>query len=65
VTEVSGKITDISAVSFGATGGRQGTWSTLVQAAKKANGTSFGNLGGATYTTDAFKAALDSALSKF
>lgn len=37
----------------------------LVQLALSAQGTSFGNLSGATYTTEAFRAALDSALAKF
>lgn len=37
----------------------------LVQLALSAQGTNFGNLSGATYTTEAFRAALDSALAKF
>jgi uncharacterized protein with FMN-binding domain len=37
----------------------------LVQYAIQSQGTGFGNLSGATYTTDAFKQALSSALSKF
>ena len=36
----------------------------LVQAALDAQGSGFGNLSGATFTTKAFKQALDSALSK-
>jgi uncharacterized protein with FMN-binding domain len=48
-----------------ATHGRQSAFSPLVQAAIAANGTNFGNLSGATYTTDAFKQALESALGKF
>jgi hypothetical protein len=30
-----------------------------------ANGTSFGNLSGATFTVDAFKQSMESALAKF
>lgn len=37
----------------------------LVQLAMSAQGASFGNLSGATYTTEAFRAALESALAKF
>jgi uncharacterized protein with FMN-binding domain len=36
----------------------------LKDAAIQANGSNFGNLSGATYTTDAYKQAVDSALSK-
>jgi uncharacterized protein with FMN-binding domain len=64
VTETNGKITAIDLVQAGATGGREQAFSYLVTDAISANGTSFGNLSGATYTTDAFKQALDSAISK-
>lgn len=64
VTKTSGKISAIDLVQAGATAGREQAFPTLVDAAISANGTSFGNLGGATYTTEAFKTALDSALSK-
>ncbi|MCX8529917.1 MAG: FMN-binding protein [Rhodoluna sp.] len=66
VTEdTSGKITAIDFIQAGATGGRQQAFSILKTAALNAQGTSFGNVGGATYTTDAFKQALDSALAQF
>ena len=65
VTKANGKITAVNLLQAGATGGRQGAFSYLVQYAIQANGTSFGNLGGATYTTDAFKQSLESALAKF
>jgi len=65
VTKVGGKITAVDLLQAGATHGRQGAFGPLVQAAIQAQGSSFGNLSGATYTTDAFKQALDSALSKF
>ena len=65
VTKSNGKITDIGLLSAGATGGRETAFSYLVDYAIQANGTSFGNLSGATFTVVAFKKALDSALAKF
>ena len=65
VTKSNGSITAIDLVQAGATGGRQTAFPRLVAEAINANGSSFGNLGGATYTTAAFKQALDSALAKF
>ena len=64
VTKTSGKISAVDLVQAGATAGREQAFPTLVSAAISANGSSFGNLGGATYTTEAFKQALDSATSK-
>lgn len=64
VTESNGKISAIDLVQASATAGREQAFSYLVKDAISANGTSFGNLSGATYTTDAFKQALTSALSK-
>lgn len=65
VTKANGKITAVNLLQAGATGGREGAFSYLVNYAIQANGSSFGNLGGATYTTDAFKQSLESALAKF
>ena len=64
VTQVNGKITAIEELTATATDGREQAFPTLKDAAMQANGSSFGNLSGATYTTDAYKQALDSALSK-
>lgn len=64
VTKTAGKITAIDLVQAQATGGREQAFSMLVDAAISANGSSISNISGATYTTDAFKQALDSALSK-
>lgn len=58
------KITDVGLVQAGANGGRESAFSYLVTDAITANGSNFGNLSGATYTTDAFKQALESAISK-
>lgn len=65
VTEVNGKITDITLLKAGATGGRSAAFSYLVDYAIQAQGSNFGNLGGATYTTAAFVQSLDSALAQF
>ena len=64
VTQVNGKITAIEELTATATDGREQAFPTLKDAAIQANGSNFGNLSGATYTTDAYKQALDSALSK-
>lgn len=64
VTKTSGKISAIDLVQAGATAGREQAFSMLVSAAVSANGSSISNISGATYTTEAFKSALDSALSK-
>ncbi|MEN9713711.1 MAG: hypothetical protein RLZZ164_375 [Actinomycetota bacterium] len=64
VTQSNGKITAIDLVQAGATAGREQAFSYLVNDAISANGTSFSNLSGATFTTDAFKQALSSAISK-
>lgn len=65
VTKVSGKITEITYVQAMATHGREQAFPYLVQYAIKANGSGFGNLSGATFTTNAFKRSLESALAKF
>ena len=65
VTEVSGKITDITLLQAGATGGRSAAFSYLVDYAIQAQGSNFGNISGATYTTAAFVQSLDSALAQF
>ena len=64
VTTENSKITKIDLVQSGATAGREQAFSYLVTDAITANGTSFSNLSGATFTTDAFKQALESAISK-
>ena len=64
VTSENSKITAIDLVQAGATGGREQAFSYLVTDAIAANGTNFANLSGATYTTDTFKQALQSAISK-
>lgn len=64
VVRKSQKITAVNLIQAGANGGREQAFPTLVQAALDSQGSGFGNLSGATYTTQAFKQALDSAISK-
>lgn len=65
ITEDNGKITAVNLVQGTATHGRESAFPYLQQYALSAQGSSFANMSGATYTTDAFKQAVDSALSKF
>ena len=65
VTKVDGKITEITYLQSVATKGRAAAFPYLVQYAIQANGSNFGNISGATYTTNAFKQSLESALAKF
>ncbi len=64
VTKTAGKLSGIELIQEGANGGREQAFPILVKAALAANGSNVTNVSGATYTTDAFKQALDSALNK-
>ncbi len=64
VVRTGGKITAVNLIQAGATAGREQAFPYLTDYAIQAQGTNFGNLSGATYTTDAFKQALESAMSK-
>ena len=64
VVRKGGKITAVNMIQSDATAGREQAFPYLTDYALKAQGTNFGNLSGATFTTDAFKQALDSAISK-
>lgn len=64
VTRTSGKITNIGLVQAQASAGRDAAFPTLVQMGVQSQGTNFGDLSGATYTSEAFKQALSSAISK-
>lgn len=65
VTKTSGNISSITYLQKSATDGRGAVFPDLVTAAKSANGSNISNISGATFTVDAFKKALDSALAKF
>jgi uncharacterized protein with FMN-binding domain len=66
VTKIGTKITAVTIISGGT---ESADWASvpavLAKAAVDAQGADFGNIGGATHTTDAFKTALGSALAKF
>lgn len=64
VVRAGGQITAVNLVEGTASAGRDQAFSPLEQNAVASQGSSFGNLSGATYTTAAFKQALDSAISK-
>jgi uncharacterized protein with FMN-binding domain len=64
VTKENGKITAIDLIQAQSSGGRDAAFPLLVKAALAANGSNIGNVSQATYTTNAFKKSLDSALSK-
>ena len=65
VTKTDGSITAVNLIQSGYTRVPQGTNNWLVASAIASQGSSFGNISRATYTTMAFKDALDSALAKF
>ena len=64
VTKEKGAITAIDLIQAKSTGGREVAFPILVKAAIAANGSNFGAVSGATYSTAAFKKSLDSALAK-
>lgn len=65
VTQSSGKITDVNVlVGTGSEPQYTSLISNLAQYAVTANGSNFGNVSRATFTTNAFKQALDSAIAK-
>lgn len=64
VTRDNGQLTAIGLVQAEADNGRDEAFPKLQQAALDANGSSFANVGGASYTSDAFRLALESALGK-
>ncbi len=65
VTKIGNHITEITYLQSVATHGRSQVFPYLVQYAIDANGSNFSNISGATYTTNAFKQSLESALAKF
>jgi uncharacterized protein with FMN-binding domain len=65
VTKTNGAITAVDLIQGSYTKVPNGTNAWLVASAVASQGSSFGNISRATYTTIAFKDALDSALAKF
>ena len=65
VTKTGTKITDVTYIQSSYTRVPGGTLNYLVNASILANGSNFTKVSRATYTTDAYKQALESALAKF
>lgn len=64
ITATAGKIDTINEVQAGASQGYEAAFPLLNEAAIAASSTDFANVSGATYSSDAYKEALVSALSK-
>ena len=64
VTATGGKITAVDTQQSSCSHGWEEAFPMLTAEAIKANGSNFANISGATFTTAAFKQALDSAISK-
>lgn len=65
MTKTDGQITNITMLQGDATNGRAQAYVSLIDATIQVQGTNYGNVAGATFTTDAFKKAIDNVLKKF
>ena len=65
ITKTDGLISSVTMLQGDATNGRGEAYKILTDATIQVQGTSYGNVSGATFTTDAFKLAVESALAKF
>lgn len=65
VTKTDGLISAINLLQGDTSNGRAEAYQILSNATIQMQGTNFGNVSGATFTTDAFKLAVESALAKF
>jgi hypothetical protein len=65
ITKTDGLISAVSMLQGDATNGRAEAYLILTDATIQAQGTNYGNVSGATFTTDAFKIAVENALAKF
>ena len=65
VVKLGAEITDVKLLIGDATYGRDAAYLTLIQATIQNQGTNYGNYSGATFTTKAFKQAVENALAKF
>lgn len=65
MTQIDGKITDVKLLQGDASYGRDAAYTALINATIQVQGTSYGNVSGATFTTDAFKKAVDNVMAKF
>lgn len=65
ITKVGSEITAVNLLQGDETNGRARAYQILIDATLQVQGTDFGNVSGATFTADAFRKAVDSALLKF
>ncbi len=65
VTMVGNEITDVGLLQGDTSNGREAAYVILADATIEVQGTNYGNVSGATFTTEAFKKAVESALAKF
>lgn len=65
ITKTDGLISAVSLLQGDASNGRAEAYQILTDATIQAQGTNYGNVSGATFTTDAFKLAVENALAKF
>ncbi|MEY4962501.1 MAG: hypothetical protein RLZZ249_1198 [Actinomycetota bacterium] len=64
LTTTGGSITDISVLVGDMSYGRDAAYKALIQATVQTQSTNYGNVSGATFTTEAFKLAVQNALAK-
>ena len=65
LTKLGQDITDVQMLQGDATNGRAEAYTILIDATIQTQGIDYGNVSGATFTTDAFKKAVTNALKKF
>lgn len=65
VTKVGTEITGLEVLQGETSNGRGEAYKILAEATIQTQGTNYGNVSGATFTTEAYKLAVESALSKF
>lgn len=64
LTKLGTQITNVSVLQGDTSYGRDVAYATLVSATLEVQSTNYGNVSGATFTTEAFKLAVENALSK-
>jgi uncharacterized protein with FMN-binding domain len=65
MTMLGNEITSVDVIQGDLTNGRDKAYETLIKATVQVQGTNYGNVSGATFTTEAFKIAIENVLGKF
>lgn len=65
MTVLGNEITDVGVLQGDLTNGRAEAYAILTDATVQVQGTNYGNVSGATFTTEAFKIAVENVLGKF